>query len=77
MNKKVAISQSNSIPWKGCFDLIVSVDIFVIYDDMQYTKRDWRNRNKIKTESGAKWLSMPVNVKGDGQFTKYCRQWFE
>lgn len=62
--KKIAISQSNYIPWKGYFDLINSVDEFVLYDDMQYTKRDWRNRNKIQTEHGLKWLSIPVEVKG-------------
>lgn len=62
--KKIAISQSNYIPWKGYFDLINSVDEFVLYDDMQYTKRDWRNRNKIKTAHGIKWLTIPVNVKG-------------
>ena len=59
--KKIAILQSNYIPWKGYFDLINSVDEFVVYDDMQYTKRDWRNRNKIKTP-GMKWLSIPVEV---------------
>ena len=37
---------------------------FVVYDDMQYTKRDWRNRNLIKTSNGLKWLSIPVEVKG-------------
>ena len=47
--KKVAILQSNYIPWKGYFDLIAAVDEFILYDDMQYTRRDWRNRNKIKT----------------------------
>jgi hypothetical protein len=62
--KKIAISQSNYIPWKGYFDLINSVDEFVLYDDMQYTKRDWRNRNKIKTKDGTQWLSIPVEVKG-------------
>lgn len=62
--KKVAISQSNYIPWKGYFDNIASVDEFVLYDDMQYTKRDWRNRNKIKTPNGLKWLTIPVEVKG-------------
>jgi hypothetical protein len=61
---KVAIVQSNFIPWKGYFDLIAYVDAFVIYDDMQYTRRDWRNRNKIKTPSGPQWLTMPVNTKG-------------
>ena len=45
---KVAILQSNYIPWKGYFDLINCVDTFVLYDDMQYTRRDWRNRNKVK-----------------------------
>jgi len=62
--KKIAIVQSNYIPWKGYFDMIASVDEFIIYDDMQYTKRDWRNRNKIKTPDGLKWLTVPVKVKG-------------
>lgn len=62
--KKVAILQSNYIPWKGYFDMIAAVDEFIIYDDMQYTKRDWRNRNQIKTQQGVKWLTVPVLVKG-------------
>lgn len=63
-NKKVAILQSNYIPWKGYFDIIDSVDEFIFYDEMQYTTRDWRNRNKIKTQNGLKWLSIPVYSKG-------------
>lgn len=62
--KSVAILQSNYIPWKGYFDLIAAVDEFIIYDDMQYTRRDWRNRNKIKTPQGLQWLTVPVLVKG-------------
>jgi hypothetical protein len=62
--KRIAIVQSNYIPWKGYFDLINSVDEFILFDDMQYTKRDWRNRNKIKTNRGLIWLTIPVNVKG-------------
>jgi len=62
--KKVAIVQSNYIPWKGYFDMIASVDEFILYDDMQYTRRDWRNRNKIKTPSGLQWLTVPVKVHG-------------
>lgn len=62
--KKIAILQSNYIPWKGYFDIIGQVDEFVLYDDMQFTKRDWRNRNKIKTASGLLWLTIPVEVKG-------------
>ncbi len=62
---KVAISQSNYIPWKGYFDNIAQVDEFVLYDEMQYTKRDWRNGNKIKTSQGLKWLTIPVELKGE------------
>lgn len=62
--KKVAILQSNYIPWKGYFDLIGMVDEFILYDDMQYTRRDWRNRNKIKTQAGLQWLTIPVDSKG-------------
>ncbi len=62
--KKVAILQSNYIPWKGYFDMIAAVDEFILYDDMQYTRRDWRNRNQIKTPQGVQWLTVPVKVKG-------------
>lgn len=62
--KKVAILQSNYIPWKGYFDMISAVDEFILYDDMQYTRRDWRNRNQIKTPQGVQWLTVPVLVKG-------------
>jgi hypothetical protein len=62
--KRVAIVQSNYIPWKGYFDIIASVDEFILYDDMQYTRRDWRNRNQIKTPQGLQWLTVPVRVKG-------------
>ncbi|MEM9022739.1 MAG: WbqC family protein [Bacteroidota bacterium] len=64
MGKRIAIVQSNYIPWKGYFDMINAVDEFVLYDDAQYTKRDWRNRNKIKTAQGPQWLTVPVEVKG-------------
>jgi len=62
--KKVAIVQSNYIPWKGYFDLINQVDEFILFDDMQYTRRDWRNRNRIKTANCPIWLTIPVAVKG-------------
>jgi len=62
--KRIAIVQSCYIPWKGYFDLIRRVDEFILYDDAQYTKRDWRNRNRIKTPNGPAWLSIPVDVKG-------------
>lgn len=62
--KKIAILQSNYIPWKGYFDIINYVDEFIIYDSMQYTRRDWRNRNIIKTANGPLWLTIPVDTKG-------------
>mgnify|MGYP001336744194 CR=1 FL=1 len=62
--KKIAILQPNYIPWKGVFDLINRVDVFVFYDDVQYTTKDWRNRNKIKTPQGDLWLTVPVRSKG-------------
>jgi hypothetical protein len=62
--KQIAIVQSNYIPWKGYFDLVRSVDEFILYDDVQYTRRDWRNRNRIKTRAGVHWLTIPVQVKG-------------
>jgi hypothetical protein len=62
--KRVAIIQSNYIPWKGYFDLIAATDEFILYDDAQYTRRDWRNRNQIKTPQGVQWLTVPVRVKG-------------
>lgn len=62
-DKRVAVVQSNYIPWKGYFDLINLVDEFILFDDVQYTRRDWRNRNIIKTPSGLKWLTIPVQVK--------------
>jgi hypothetical protein len=63
--KKVAVIQSNYIPWKGYFDIIHDVDQFVFYDDVQFTKNDWRNRNKIKTAQGLTWLTIPVGKKLD------------
>ncbi len=64
MGKTVAILQSNYVPWKGYFDLMRSVDEFILYDDVQYTRRDWRNRNRFKSPAGVRWLTIPVHVKG-------------
>jgi WbqC-like protein family len=60
---RVGVIQSSYIPWRGYFDFIASVDIFVFHDDIQYTKGDWRNRNKIKTPHGAEWITVPVAYK--------------
>ena len=58
----VAVLQSNYIPWKGYFDIIHDVELFIFHDDLQYTKNDWRNRNRIVTEGGVKWLTIPVGT---------------
>ena len=78
--KSVAILQSNYIPWKGYFGIIDKADVFVIYDEVQYTKNDWRNRNKIKGKSGAFWLTVPVSVKSSNQLIEDTyvsdKRWF-
>lgn len=66
---KIAISQSNYIPWAGYFGLISKCDAFVFLDDVQFTSRDWRSRNRIKTANGLKWLSIPV---GDSLSRRIC-----
>jgi hypothetical protein len=60
----VVILQPSYIPWRGYFDQIHKSDLFVFYDDVQYDKRGWRNRNKIKTSTGPLWLSIPVFNRG-------------
>lgn len=57
---RIAAIQSNYIPWRGYFDFIASVDRFVIYDDVQYSTGSWRNRNRVKTAGGLRWLTVPV-----------------
>ena len=63
--KKVAVIQSNYIPWKGYFDIIHDVDLFIFLDDVQYTRNDWRNRNRIKGPDGPQWLTIPVGSSRD------------
>jgi hypothetical protein len=62
--RRVAAIQSNYIPWRGYFDAIALADEFILLDEVQYTKRDWRNRNRIKTAQGVSWITVPVQVKG-------------
>src|SRR5476651_495258 len=60
-DRRAAILQSCYIPWKGYFDIIAMVDVFVVYDDVKYSKNHWHNRNLIKTQHGLKWLTVPVS----------------
>ncbi|MCX5495679.1 WbqC family protein [Kaistia dalseonensis] len=64
MTKRICINQSNYIPWRGFFDLISRCDEYVIGDGVQYTHKDWRNRNQIKTREGLAWLIIPVHSSG-------------
>jgi len=60
----VVILQPSYIPWRGVFGQIQSADLFIFYDDVQYDKHGWRNRNQIKTVQGKQWLTIPVHSKG-------------
>jgi len=68
--RKAAILQSNYIPWKGVFDMMNQVDVFVFLEDVQFTRRDWRSRNVIKTANGTQWLTVPI--KKCSRDTKIC-----
>lgn len=59
---RVSVIQSNYIPWRGYFDFIDDMDLTIFYDDVQYTKNDWRNRNKLKTVNGSDWITVPVRT---------------
>ncbi len=61
---KCVILQPSYIPWRGYFHQILQADVFVFYDDVQYDKRGWRNRNRIKTPTGPRWLTIPVHSRG-------------
>ncbi|KAF0235159.1 MAG: hypothetical protein FD177_318 [Desulfovibrionaceae bacterium] len=65
MEKTVGILQPSYLPWLGYLEQIAKSDVFVLYDDVQYDKGGWRNRNRIKTFSGAHWLTVPVLLKGE------------
>lgn len=58
---KVVVLQSNYLPWKGYFDLIHDADAFVFYDEVKYTKNDWRNRNQVYSKNGLHWLTIPID----------------
>jgi len=63
VKKIISILQPGYLPWSGFFEQLHRSDVFVLYDDVQYTKNDWRNRNRIKTAQGVKWLTVPVRSK--------------
>lgn len=62
---RAVILQPSYIAWRGYFDLVRRADVFVFYDDVQYDKHSWRNRNRIKTAQGSRWLTIPALAKGN------------
>ena len=64
MERVALISQSNYLPWRGYFSLIRQADVYVIFDTAQFTKRDWRNRNRIRINDNPHWLTIPVKEGG-------------
>ncbi len=76
----VGIIQSNYLPWRGYFDFVDEVDLFIVHDDLQFTKGDWRNRNRIKTPKGSRWITVPVHYQRTSQLIcettiDYSRNW--
>lgn len=71
---KCAILQPSYIPWRGYFHQIQKSDVFVFYDDVQYDKHGWRNRNRIKTAQGTQWLTIPVRKKGNVEDAREIRE---
>ena len=71
---KCAILQPSYIPWRGYFHQIQKADVFVFYDDVQYDKHGWRNRNRIKTPQGSQWLTIPVFKKGNVERHREIRE---
>jgi len=57
---RAVVLQSSYLPWKGYFDLIQGADVFIYYDEVKFTKNDWRNRNRICSKNGVHWLTIPV-----------------
>ncbi len=65
--KTLAVVQSSYIPWKGYFDLIRAADEFILYDNVQFVKQTWRNRNRVKFPDplrNVRWLTIPVVTRG-------------
>ena len=58
----VAIHQPNYIPWLGYFYKIANTDVFIFLNDAEFSKNSFINRNRIKTQMGAHWLTVPVNA---------------
>jgi hypothetical protein len=66
----VVVLQPGYLPWLGFFDQVRRADVFIYYDDVQYDKHGWRNRNRVKTQDGAQWLTVPVRHSGGGGFPR-------
>ncbi len=61
---RVLVTQSNFLPWRGWFAMLARADAWVVLDSVQFTRRDWRSRNRIRTDAGTAWISLPVESAG-------------
>lgn len=67
--RRLVVLQPSYLPWLGYFDQLYKSDVFVLYDDVQFDKHGWRNRNRIKTPTGVQWLTVPVLTRGENKPT--------
>jgi hypothetical protein len=66
---KIVILQPGYLPWLGFFAMVHECDQFVFFDDVQFTIKDWRTRNRIRNATGWQWLIVPVTT--EGSYTDY------
>jgi hypothetical protein len=64
VDRTVVVLQPAYLPWLGFFDQILRADVLVFYDDVQFDKGGWRNRNRIKSPNGPHWLTVPIRHAG-------------
>lgn len=57
---RVTIHQPQYLPWLGYLDKIDQADLFIALDSVQFKKNEWQNRNRIRTEGGCQWVTVPV-----------------
>jgi hypothetical protein len=67
VSRTLVVLQPGYLPWLGFFDQVRRCDVFVHYDDVQFDKHGWRNRNRVKAPDGPRWLTVPVRLRGLGK----------
>lgn len=62
----VAAHQPSYLPWLGYLDKMAKADVFVVMDDLQYEAQNFQNRQRVKLNSGAAWLTVPLERGNQG-----------